>query len=134
MSHPSNLPEREATPEAAVLSRRRWLKWLGLGGLALGAGAGWGWGDRGSDAEVLASGQAGTGSGPYPARTNPRFRRVDRPLTDEAAAARYCNFYEFSTGKQVWRHVGAFRPLPWTLEVGGLAARPRTYDLDDLVR
>src|SRR5205814_10569343 len=44
------------------------------------------------------------------------------------------NFYEFSSGKSVWHHVDAFRPLPWTVEVAGLVARPRTYDIDDLVR
>jgi sulfoxide reductase catalytic subunit YedY len=58
---------------------------------------------------------------------------LDRPLTAETSAARYCNFYEFSTGKQVWRQVDPFKPLPWKLEVTGLVAKPRQYDMDDLV-
>jgi sulfoxide reductase catalytic subunit YedY len=134
MSHPSNLPEREITSEAALLSRRKWLKWLGLGGLAVGGGYGaWRWW-QGSDRQVLEAGQiAGPGEELYPAKTNRRFARVDRPLTVEAEAARYCNFYEFSSTKRVWAWVDPFRPLPWTLEVSGLVARPRTFDIEALV-
>src|SRR5262249_42549747 len=62
------------------------------------------------------------------------FARVDRPLTNEADAARWCNFYEFSSTKEVWRYVDRFEPLPWTVEVAGLVAQPRTYDMDSLLR
>jgi sulfoxide reductase catalytic subunit YedY len=70
----------------------------------------------------------------YPAPRNPDFAEADRPLTDPADAARYCNFYEFSGTKSVWRYVDAFKPYPWTLEVAGLVSKPRTWDIDDLVR
>jgi sulfoxide reductase catalytic subunit YedY len=138
MSHPSSLPERELTPEKAVLSRRRWLKRIGLGGAALAAaGAGLWWWLRENPApdDVLSAGRfQAPGQDLYPASPVPRFGDLDRPLTAEADAARYCNFYEFSSGKQVWRYVQSFRPVPWQLEVGGLVSRPRTYDIDDLVR
>ncbi|HEV3085197.1 MAG TPA: protein-methionine-sulfoxide reductase catalytic subunit MsrP [Gemmataceae bacterium] len=136
MSQPWNLPERAATPEAVAVSRRRWLKWLGLGGLAIGAGGGWLWWRHfgGSDDDVLLRGRSlSVGDKLYPAATNPRFAEVDRPLTREVDAARFCNFYEFSSFKNVWRDVDAFKPLPWTVEVAGLVAKPRTYDMDDLV-
>jgi sulfoxide reductase catalytic subunit YedY len=137
MPEPWNVPEREVTPEPAALSRRRWLKWVGLGGLGVAAGGGlcW-WKYRGTDEQVLASGRvaAPPGADLYPAvAARPKFRRVDRPLTDEVEAARYCNFYEFSTGKGVWRWVDKFQPVPWKLQVDGLVARPRTFDLDDLL-
>jgi methionine sulfoxide reductase catalytic subunit len=138
MSEPWNLPEREATPEKAAPSRRRWLKAAGAGAVGLGlagAGAWWHWLRPGSDKEVLgASLDVKLADDLYPASRNPRFAEADRPLTEETVAARYTNFYEFSYTKNVWNYVQAFRPLPWTIEVTGLAARPRTYDIDDLIR
>jgi len=135
MSDGWNVPEREITPEAAVLSRRRWLKGVGLAGAAVAAGVGlWWWQDsQGSADDVLAAGKVRSPADDlYPAAVNPRFAELDRPLSDESAVARYCNFYEFSSGKQIWRYVQPFQPVPWTLRVDGLVARPRTFDLDDL--
>jgi sulfoxide reductase catalytic subunit YedY len=130
-----NSPERDVTPERAMTSRRSILKWIGLGGLTIGAGGAlWWWQHRGTDAEVLGTGGAdGQFSDVYPVRRNSLYP-VDRPESREADVARWCNFYEFSFGKEVWRHVDEFRPQPWTLEVGGLVAKPRTFDLDDLHR
>jgi len=127
-------PQRDVTPEATRLNRRAVLKWAGLGTLAFGSGVGlWWWRRRGTDAQVLGTGQAdGKFANFFPAKRNPRFAGVDRPISAEAPVARYCNFYEFSADKYVWRSVDAFQPLPWKLEVGGLVARPRTFDLDDM--
>jgi sulfoxide reductase catalytic subunit YedY len=136
MSQPWNLPERDATPESVVLSRRRLLKVAGFGGVALAAGAGlWWWLREAPEEDVFGRGRvAGSGTEFYPAGRNHQFSELDRPLTEEIAAARYCNFYEFSSSKSVWRYVEPFRPLPWTLEVTGLVAKPKTFDLDDLLR
>src|SRR5438067_2085828 len=114
MPQPWDLPEREATPELALFSRRRLLKGAGVAaGLALAGGGGLWWWTRGTDEEILAAGQSGLPAGkPYPAATNPKFRDVDRPQTVETAAAHYCNFYEFSSGKEVWRWVKPFHPTP----------------------
>jgi sulfoxide reductase catalytic subunit YedY len=132
-----DLPGREITPESAVKSRRRFLAGLGIGGAALaGVGAGLWWYYGGSDDDVLDRGRVELPGAAdlFPARLNDRFGDLDRPLSERVEAARYCNFYEFTFTKQVWRWVDAFRPTPWTLEVGGLVAKPRTYDLDDLLR
>ena len=115
MTHPWDLPAREITPESAVLSRRRWLKRVGLGAVGLAAasaGAGLWWWNAGGDDDVLNAGKVTTPADLFPAVRNARFE-LDRPLTNEAAAARYCNFYEFSSTKQVWRWVRAVptRPL-----------------------
>lgn len=61
-------------------------------------------------------------------------RRGERALTDESIAARYNNFYEFTGGKDVWRHVDAFRTDRWSVEVTGLVAKPRTWTLEELLR
>src|SRR5690606_31825368 len=47
----------------------------------------------------------------------------------------YNNFYEFGTGKgdpQEYAHKMALRP--WTIRVEGEVARPRTFDIDDLLK
>ncbi|HZG53714.1 MAG TPA: protein-methionine-sulfoxide reductase catalytic subunit MsrP [Pyrinomonadaceae bacterium] len=47
----------------------------------------------------------------------------------------YNNFYEFSTGKsEVAREARGFVTRPWTVEVGGMAGKPRVFDLDDLLK
>jgi sulfoxide reductase catalytic subunit YedY len=137
MTRAWDLPERDATPEKAVLSRRGWLRLVGTGavGGVAAAGALWWLTDDSSAEAVLAAGRyAAAGTDLYPAGANPAFASADRALTGEVDAARYTNFYEFSSFKWVWRRVGPFQAAPWTLEVGGLVARPQTYGLDDLVR
>ena len=135
MTRPWDLPARDITPESAVLSRRRWLKRVGLGAAGLAAasaGAGLWWWNAGGDDDVLNAGKVTTPADLFPAVRNAQFE-LDRPLTNEAAAARYCNFYEFSSTKQVWRWIAPFQPAPWVLEVGGLVAKPQTLDIDDML-
>jgi sulfoxide reductase catalytic subunit YedY len=109
------IPERDATPEQVYLNRRQILRaagLLGAGGL-LGAAA----------------------PGPYPARRNPEFT-LDRPITEEWAATSYNNFYEFDAMDKaaVKNKVGKFVTSPWQVEVTGLVNKPKTFDLDDLLR
>ena len=60
--------------------------------------------------------------------------RGERAITDPEVAARFNNFYEFTSSKDVWRHVADFRVDPWSVEVAGLVAKPRVYALEDLPR
>jgi len=54
-------------------------------------------------------------------------------LTSFEAIANYTNYYEFTTSKEgVTRLAQDFKTSPWTVEVGGLVHKPRTFDLDDL--
>lgn len=69
----------------------------------------------------------------YPAEKNSEYR-YGRPESDRIEAAKYTNFYELVTTKDVWRYVDSFNPLPWKLDVGGLCAKPKTFDLDDLYK
>lgn len=55
-------------------------------------------------------------------------------LTPLETAASYNNFYEFSTDKErVARVAEKFVTSPWTLAVGGLVDRPRSFSTEDLV-
>jgi methionine sulfoxide reductase catalytic subunit len=143
---PWDLPQRLHTPEAVYknqkLHRRELLKSLGLGaiglaGLPLLAGC-----NKGTDQEIKEAGvydpvspaegeKTAESKGPYPAKRNEKFE-YGRPETEAAEAARYTNFYEFTMLKDSWRHVGRFKPAPWSVEVGGLCRKPRTFDLDEL--
>lgn len=47
----------------------------------------------------------------------------------------YNNFYEFSTDKEeVAKLSQGFTTRPWTVEVGGLVNKPKTYDIDDMLK
>lgn len=126
------------TPESIGLDRRKWMRRTAAAAVTMaGAGAlGWWW-YRGTDEQVLASGDVGRSDGPFfrqfPAAHDERFT-YGRPETAREAAARYTNFYEFSSLKSGWRFVDDFKPHPWTLTVTGLVDRPGTWDLDELTK
>jgi sulfoxide reductase catalytic subunit YedY len=57
------------------------------------------------------------------------------PANDFADITNYNNFYEFSTDKQaVARRARNFVSRPWTVEVSGMVHRPKTFDLDDILK
>lgn len=46
----------------------------------------------------------------------------------------YNNFYEFSTSKTaVAQRAEKFVTRPWTIEVGGMVQKPKTFDIEDLL-
>src|SRR5687768_15456505 len=100
------------TPESVALNRRQSLR---LSGLGIGAGlvgtSGYlGWKEwRGSDQEVSSTNAESADWESrlvrfYPAPREERFT-YGRNETDRAVAARYTNFYEFSSYKSTWRFV-----------------------------
>lgn len=112
------IPEREATDESVYLRRRELIQGMGFLGM-----------------QSLAS-QAMAAVAPdlYPATRNARYS-LDRPVTPEAAGTGYNNFYEFTLDKpRVKDLVGSFEIEPWKVKVTGLINKPKTYDIDDLVR
>lgn len=47
----------------------------------------------------------------------------------------YNNYYEFSTNKtSVARYAKDFVTRPWTIEVGGLVQKPKTFDIEELLK
>ncbi len=89
-----------------------------------------------SDREILEAGavkpRGKIETGLYPAKRNPKFE-YGRPETSQRDAAAYCNFYEFTSGKDVWRQMPAFQPPEnWQVQIEGACAKPTTFDMDDI--
>lgn len=63
------------------------------------------------------------------------FTPEGQPANDFEDITNYNNFYEFSTSKQdVGRRARNFATRPWTVEVGGMVHKPKTFDLDDILK
>jgi sulfoxide reductase catalytic subunit YedY len=125
------ISENHATPEAVFLNRRRFLKGLGLGAIATGISStliGCNFTNQDDIKENLKSANLKA----LTFTKNPSFS-LDRPLTDEAVAVTYNNYYEFSGDKDVWKHVDKFTTHPWTLEIKGLVNNPQTLAIEDLI-
>jgi sulfoxide reductase catalytic subunit YedY len=108
------LPEHGATPERLAFGRRA----------ALAAAAG------------LTIGRGAPRAAAQPASAVPRNPKyaAGRPLTAERDATSYNNYYEFNETKDVADDAKALRQLPWTLRIDGLVTRPRSVDLDALLK
>lgn len=115
----------EITPEHVYLSRRQFLR---LGAVAISAAA-------------LAACAPATPTSESPAAPTgaqiPGETPTPRPdtLTDLETVTHFNNFYEFSTDKTAVAALAKdLRTSPWTLAVGGLVNKPRTYGIEDLAR
>jgi sulfoxide reductase catalytic subunit YedY len=127
----------EITPEHIYLSRRKFMK--GVGALALSSAvlAACGVQDP-PEAVPGATGSASSEPENDPGTVEPGPTQVTTDelgdsLTEYKAVTGYNNFYEFTTNKQlVARMAQDFKTSPWTVEVGGLVHKPKTFDIDDL--
>jgi sulfoxide reductase catalytic subunit YedY len=121
----------EITPEHIYLARRKFM--VGIGALAASALA------------LSACGQQKPSPTPPIAEPSPTSPVPFSPtvstdelgdqLTSFEAITNYTNYYEFTTSKEGVAHlVQDFQTSPWTVEVGGLVHRPKTFDIDDLIK
>ncbi len=142
------IPSSEITPESVYLNRRSFMRGLGLaaGSVALAACA--------SPAPIAPSASSGGSASATPVVTPPATGGATGTLppanapaagqpTDELGDALtpydnvtgYTNFYEFGTGKgDPARLAKSFRTAPWTVTVGGLVRKPKTFGIEDLLR
>jgi methionine sulfoxide reductase catalytic subunit len=109
----------EITPERLYLDRRAFM--AGAGALLVGA--------RAADAAPAAPQGA-----PLKASRNDALSVKETPTKFESATT-YNNFYEFGVNKDdPARLAGTLKPRPWTVKVDGLVAKPKTFDIDELLR
>ena len=119
----------EITPAAVYASRRRWLQRLALGAAGASLAS---WAAR--DARAATAPPRRLAPLPSVRSTAPGAVVVDKP-TAYADVTGYNNFYEFGTDKaDPAARAGSLRPRPWTVVVDGEVARPRRFDLDELLR
>ncbi len=118
----NDIKPSEITPEHLFLSRRRFL--VGASAMAVGALAG---------ACRIAPG-GGSGGSPSPGTPAASEAPTDA-LTSYEALAHYNNFYEFSTEKEDVADLSKeFKTSPWTVQVGGLVGKPKTFALEDILK
>ena len=117
--HAPRFRSSEITPERLYLDRRTFL--AGAGALILGA----------ADAGAAPAVPQGA---PLKAARNDAFSLKETPTKLESATT-YNNFYEFGVNKDdPARLAGTLKPRPWTVKVDGLVAKPKTFDVDELLK
>ncbi len=124
------IPEREITPEKVYLNRRRFMKNLIGAGLSATALSTLTSCDGNSKTSLIST--AATLPTIDKFTPNSNFAKVDRPITDEALATKYNNFYEFGGNKSIWENAQALPTENWKVEVTGLVKNSRIYDIDEL--
>jgi sulfoxide reductase catalytic subunit YedY len=71
---------------------------------------------------------------PLAATRNAAFSVTDAATKYEAATT-YNNFYEFGVNKDDPSRLGhTLRPRPWTVQVDGFVNKPKTFDIDELIK
>jgi sulfoxide reductase catalytic subunit YedY len=105
----SSIPAREITPRDAYLNRRRFLAGMLLAPAAAGAAH-----------------LSPLGKSPY---------STSEPANSLKDITTYNNFYEFGTQKdQPAQNAKNFKTSPWSISVEGLCAKPRKFDLDQILK
>ena len=127
------LPEALATPETVFLNRR---KFLTASGLIMTSAALAGCGE--DSVGDLSSESTATPPEPdpsahlYPVERDESFK-FDRPITPEATAANYNNFFEFGSHKRIQNAAQKLQIRPWEIQIDGAVEKPFKIAIDDLL-
>ena len=110
----------EITPERLYLDRRAFI--AGAGALAL------------TGAEAAEAAPAPPTPAPLAATRNEQFVVKDA-VTKYESATTYNNFYEFGVDKDdPAREAHRLRVRPWTVQVDGLVQKPKTFDIEEILK
>ncbi len=122
IKRPSDIVASEITPRAVFEDRRRFLVNAGLG-LAAGAAM---WHGMPAPARAAAAKLGPLADSPF---------STSEAQTPYKSVTSYNNYYEFGTDKEdPARNAAELSVRPWTVSVEGLAGKPRTFDIDDLLK
>jgi len=121
----TDIPSAEITPKSFYLNRRKFL--LGAGAIA---GAALASHKLGQIIVPSSSVLAGTKLDASPSSFSTTEKQT--PLND---ITHYNNYYEFSTDKYEPADLAKnFNPRPWTIKVEGLVNKPKTFDIDTVLK
>ncbi|PPJ46840.1 protein-methionine-sulfoxide reductase catalytic subunit MsrP [Rhizobium sp. KAs_5_22] len=110
---PPKIASSEITPQSLYLNRRS-LIGAAAGGLALAAAP------KAFAAAIAAKPSA--------------YVLTEKPTSKQDVTS-YNNFYEFGTDKiDPINNSGSFKTRPWTIEVGGLVAKPQVIDIEAILK
>jgi len=117
--HLHRIPASEITAKEIYDQRRHFLKVAATGALGLEMSQ---WFTRNALAASLTS------------KLNPNFSVLEKP-TSLKDVTNYNNYYEFGTDKSdPSANASSLQTSPWKVSVEGLVGKPRTFDLDDLLK
>jgi len=124
----SFIPASEITPKSVYVNRREFLRNAGFAGAAaLGTGL---LGEMAFPIEAQAANPAGKISGVQKSPLSTTEKQ--NSLKD---ISNYNNYYEFSTDKYEPADLAKnFKTRPWTVSVEGLVKKPKTYDVDAILK
>ena len=133
----ADIPSSEITPESVYLSRRQFMTGAALvAGAAVLAACAPKTDLRGAGSAARVQPTAGPtpiGATPAPTAVPGTTDELGDPLTPFETVTSYNNYYEFTTDKEgVAGRSEGFPTSPWQVQVGGLVAKPGTYDIADL--
>ena len=125
----SFVPSSEITPKRVYVNRRTFLRNAGFAGAAaIGAGL---LGRAAFPGEVRAGNPAAKIAG---VQKSP-LSTTGEKLNSVKDISSYNNYYEFSTDKYEPADLAKnFKTRPWTVTVDGLVKKPKTYDLDAILK
>jgi len=127
---PSHIPSSAITPKDQYMNRRRFLRGAVAGGLAAGSAA------LGVDriGELISPRIAALADTKLQTVKSP-LSTTGEQLTSLQDLTHYNNYYEFGVEKdQPARNAGVLSTRPWTVRVEGLVKKPKTFDIDTLLK
>ncbi|HEV8146223.1 MAG TPA: protein-methionine-sulfoxide reductase catalytic subunit MsrP [Bryobacteraceae bacterium] len=116
---PADLRYSQVTPKSVYLTRRRFLSLVPAAAGAL---------------TIPSLIQPAFGAAKLTTVKSP-LSATNEKLTPQDWATHYNNYYEFGTGKEdPAKYAGTLKTSPWTVAIEGLVAKPKTIDIDAIMK
>jgi sulfoxide reductase catalytic subunit YedY len=122
----SDIPSSEITPKSSYMDRRKFIAGAAAAGATLATGL-----YLGRAATLLETVEAST---KLTGITKSQFSTSEKPNTLKDIT-NYNNYYEFSTDKYEPNGLSKnFHTRPWTVSVEGAVAKPKKFDIDEIMK